>query len=145
MTSTSLEDQLAALFTPDCDPYAAGAAALFGKALADVTQDDRDLTKRVFTRIAAHRGAGPDGTIAQALRRAADALHEVGSEASAEDLVADCRNEILASKLREHLRTRAQVERITADGFEGCVRALAELGASDVSIHECCAQDMESW
>lgn len=140
-----LEQRLAALFTSDCDPYAAGAAALFDKAVDAVTQDERDLTKCVFMRIAARRGLGADGHVAQALRLAADKLHEVGSAAAAEDLVADCRNKIMADKLRENCRSRGQVKRITADGFEVCVRALVEMGAEDVTIHECGAQDMEPW
>jgi hypothetical protein len=140
-----LEQRLEALFTPDCDPYAAGAAALFDKAEDAITQDERDLTKRVFMRIAARRGMGADGYIVQALRLAADKLHAVGSAIAAEDLIAGCRNEILASKLRENLRSHDQIKRITADGFELCVRALAEMGASDVTIHECGKQDMEPW
>lgn len=131
------EQQLAVLFTPDCDPYAAGAAALFGKAQDAITQDERDLTKRVFMRIAARRGLGADGYVVQTLRLAADKLHEVGSAAAAEDLVPRCSNEILANKLRENLRSHDQIKRITADGFELCVRALAEMGATDVTIHEC--------
>lgn len=55
MTTAVTEQQLDALFAPGCDPYAAGAAALFGKAEHTVSQDERDLTKRVFMRIAARR------------------------------------------------------------------------------------------
>ncbi|HSX22349.1 MAG TPA: hypothetical protein VLE97_06190 [Gaiellaceae bacterium] len=51
------DDQFDALFTAGCDPYAAGAVALFGKDQAVVTQDDRDLVKRVFMRIQACRHA----------------------------------------------------------------------------------------
>jgi hypothetical protein len=50
------EARLVELFTPGCDPYRAGAAALFDKKPEAVTQDDRDAVKRVYMRIAAcHR------------------------------------------------------------------------------------------
>lgn len=64
-------------------------------------------------------------------------FHEVVSALSAEDLLAGCRNAVVAEKLRENLRTRDQIRRIASDGFELCVRALAEMGAADVTIHEC--------
>ena len=141
----ALDQQIATLFTPDCDPYGAGAAVLFDKEQDAVTQDDRDLTKRVFMCIAARRGMGAGGKIEQALRRSADALHEIGSAIATEGLIADCRNAILADKLHEKLRSRDQIKKIVADGFELCVRALADLGAKDVTIHECDARDMEHW
>ena len=72
-----------------------------------------------------------------ALRRAADKFHEVVSALAAEDLLADAHNKIVAEKLRESLRSRGQIKQIAADGFELCVRALAEMGAPDVTIHEC--------
>jgi hypothetical protein len=129
-----LERQLAELFTPDCDPYGASAAALFDKPVSAVSQNDRDIVKRVFVRIAIRRGLGSLDLAAQALRRAADALHEVGSAVVAEDLLADDRNAILADKLRENLRSKAQVKKIATEGFEICVHALAEMGAADVTI-----------
>ena len=52
---TPSEAQLDELFAPDCDPYRAGAAALFSKDPQAVTQEDRDVLKRVFMRIAARR------------------------------------------------------------------------------------------
>jgi len=137
VTSSGKSVDWEAVFTADCDPYGAGASVLFDKLPDAVTQDDRDLVKRVFMHIAARRGMGAGGPFEQALRRAADLFHEVGSSATAEDLVADCRNAILANSLRSKLRSRDQVKRITADGFELCVLALAEMGASDVTIHEC--------
>ena len=75
----------------------------------------------------------------QALRLAADKFHEVVSAIVAEDLLIDDRNTItiVAQKLRESLRSRDQIKRIAADGFELCVRALAEIGAPDVTVHEC--------
>ena len=40
----------------------------------------------------------------------------------------------------------AHIRRLSADGFELCVRALAQMGATDVSIHECGASAMdEHW
>jgi hypothetical protein len=49
------EAQLDALFTPGCDPYRAGAAALFSKDPEAVTQEERDALKRVFMRILIRR------------------------------------------------------------------------------------------
>lgn len=82
-----------------------------------------------------------------ALRCAADMFHEIVSAFSAEALLADARNAIMAEKLREKLRSSEQLCRIAADGFELCVRALAEMGAPDVTIHECGKQALgeEPW
>jgi hypothetical protein len=46
-------------------------------------------------------------------------------------------------KLTADVLSNEAIEKIAADGFEGCVRALAALGAKDVSIFECRASDME--
>jgi hypothetical protein len=118
----ALEQQIAELFTSDCDPYGVAAAVLFDKPVSAVSQDDRDIVKRVFVRVAIRRGLGSLDLAAQELRRAADALHEVGSAVVAEDLLADDRNAILADKLRENLRSKAQIKK---------------MGAKDVTIHEC--------
>ena len=64
-------------------------------------------------------------------------FHEIVSAFAAEDLIAGCRNDAVAEKLREHLRSRDQILRIATDGFELCVRALVQAGAPDVTIHEC--------
>jgi hypothetical protein len=89
--------------------------------------------------------ARPQVTAEEALRGAADLFHEVLSGLSAEDLIVNCRNEVLREKLREDLRTRDQLKAIAASGFELCVTALAALGASGVTIHECSKSDMEPW
>jgi hypothetical protein len=83
----------------------------------------------------------------QALRRSADLLHEIVSALSAETLLTEARNAIVAEKLRENLRSPDQLRRIAADGFELCVRALVEMGASNVTIHECGASALgeEPW
>ena len=47
----SMKQQLDALCAPGCDPYAVGAAVLFAKSTAAVTQDERDIVKRVFMHI----------------------------------------------------------------------------------------------
>lgn len=82
----------------------------------------------------------------RALREAADRFHEIVSGiASARLLARD------GAKLsRPHYDSIAggvlaseEIEKIAADGFEGCVRALAGLGAPDVTIYECRAEDME--
>ena len=131
------ERQLGALFTPSCDPYRISVAALMGIPLDEVTQDDRERVKRLFMRVTARRGEDARSESEQALRNVADMFHEIVSAHAAEDLNADCRNAVVAGKLRESLRSRDQIKKIATDGFELCVRALAEMGAPDVTIHEC--------
>ena len=139
-----LERRLDTLFVPGCDPYRIGAAILFDKPSDMISQDERDIMKRVFMRMAARRGytAGEPS-----LRSAADMFHEVGAALSAEELLVDVRNAKLADSLRKNLRTRDQIKKIATDGFELCVRALAEMGATDVTIHECGKQSLgeEPW
>jgi hypothetical protein len=64
-------------------------------------------------------------------------FHEIVSAFSSEDLLAGCRNAVVAEKLRENLRTRDQIRRIAVDGFELCVLALAAASAPNVTIHTC--------
>ena len=73
----------------------------------------------------------------QALQDAADRFHEIVSAMAAKDLLANTRNEKIAASLREKLRSRDQIKEIACNGFEACVRALAAMGAADVTIHEC--------
>jgi hypothetical protein len=118
-----------------------GAAMLFDKPLSEVSQNDCDLVKRVFTHLATLKTM-------PALRQASDLFHEIGSAIAAKDLLADernTRNAIMSKSLDEKQRSSDQLRKISADGFELCVRALADLGAADVTIHECGAQDMEPW
>lgn len=83
----------------------------------------------------------------EVLRRAADLFHEIGSALAADALVATTRNVVLAEKLRENQRSADQLRSIAADGFELCVRALSQMGAKDVTIHECgtSAHGEEPW
>lgn len=53
----AFEKQLDTLFFKGCDTYRAGAAALFGKSLEEVTKNERTLVKLVFMR--AFRVRGP--------------------------------------------------------------------------------------
>ena len=122
------------LFTSSCDPYQVGAAALLNKHPSAITQDERETMKRVFMRVAARRG---EKEKEQTICRASEMFHEIVSAFSSEDLLAGCRNAVVAAKLRENLRTRDQIRRIAADGFDLCVRSLAAAGAPDVTIHEC--------
>ena len=130
----NFERRLNALFAPGCDPYKVGASILFDKPADEISQDDRYLMKMVFMHMAARRGylAGEPS-----LRRAADLFHEVGSALAAEELLVDVHNVKIADSLRENLRTHDQIKKIATGGFELCVRALAEMGATDVTIHEC--------
>jgi len=124
--------QLAALFPAGCDPYKAAAQALFGET--DPPEDLRDLIKRVFMHVADRRGYLRSE---QTLGRASELFHEIGSAIAADDLLPTCKNEVLAAKLRENMRSRDQIKKITADGFELCVLALANMGAKNVTVHEC--------
>lgn len=134
----SLEQRFDGLFTPSCDPYRASAAALLDKPSDAITQDEREIAKRVFMRVAVRRGLLPARIESEhALGRASEIFHEIVSAFSSEDLLAGCRNAVVAEKLRENLRTRDQIRRIAADGFELCVRTLAQGGAPDVTVHEC--------
>jgi hypothetical protein len=78
----------------------------------------------------------------QALQRASELFHEIMSAISSKDLLVGCKNDVIAEKLKENLRTRDEIRKIAADGFEVCVLALSEMGASDVTIHECAEQDL---
>ncbi len=91
-------------------------------------------------------------TAEEALRRASQLFHEIATSHSAERLIAREREsgqglmtDIMREKLRLDLRSSDQVFKIAADGFEVCVRALAAMGATDVTIHECGEKDMETW
>lgn len=126
------------LFVSGCDPYGAGAAALFDKPLAAVTQAERDMIKQVFLRVMIGSiGEGAGGTIEEALGQSADLFHEIGSALSVEQLLSNTHNAILVEKLREKRRSSDQLRLLAADGFELCVRALAKRGAPNVTIHEC--------
>lgn len=78
-----------------------------------------------------------DVDIDAVLRRAADLFHEIGMAVAAEGLLVNCKNLKIAAKLQGDVRSSDQLKRITADGFELCVRALAARGAGDVTIHGC--------
>lgn len=127
------EQQLDGLFAAGADPYGAAAAAMLDKPLANVTQEERDLIKRVFLRV---QDRSTDW-IKEALGRSASLFHEVGSALSVEKLLMGVSNPILVQKLGEGSRTSDQLRARAAEGFELCVRALAKLGAPDVTIHEC--------
>jgi hypothetical protein len=139
------EQRLNDLFTPDCDPYRAGAAALFDKAPEAISQDERDVVKRVFMRMAMRRAVNQ----VQALGHAAKLFHEIAGAIYAELRFAQgaagkTLNAVIAEKLRGDLRSPDQLRAIAADGFELCVRELHALGAPDVTIHECGERDMEA-
>ena len=143
----SQEQRLDALFTSGCNPYRAGAAALLDKPEDAITQEERDIVKRVFMRMAARRSEATRGDGEQALQRSSEMFHEIVSAFSSEDLLPGCRNAAVAKTLNENLRTRDEIRRIAADGFELCVRALASAGAQGVTIHECGKQALgeEPW
>ena len=81
-----------------------------------------------------------------ALRAAADAFHKIVSDHGARKLLKREGHKMptpMYDSLVGKLLDPSQVDKIAADGFEICVRGLAAMGASDVSIHECGARDLE--
>ena len=83
-----------------------------------------------------------------ALRVAASAFHKIVADHGARKLL-DREEHKLSQPLYDSLVGKlldpSEVEKIAADGFELCVRALGAMGAKDVSIHECGEKDMEAW
>lgn len=51
--------------------------------------------------------------------------------------LADRFHKILGFATGQKILSSHPFDKLAADGFEQCVRALVELGAPDVSIHEC--------
>lgn len=96
-------------------------------------------------------GDGPGMGLARdqpeaALRAAADRFMQIVSGFSAARILARegaKMSQLFYDELAANLLSKEDMEKIAADGFEGCVRALAALGAKDVSIFECKASDME--
>jgi hypothetical protein len=78
----------------------------------------------------------------QALQRASEMFHEILSAISSKDLLAGCKNDVIAEKLKGNLRTRDEIRKIAADGFEVCVLALSAMGAPGVTVHECSDKDL---
>ena len=132
------EKQIDALFAREADPYRAGAIALFG-ASSDTwdaaAHAERDLVKRVFLRILTRRSDYVSEI--EILKRVSEMFHEIVSSISSKDLLANCKNAALAEQLKENLRTRDEIRKIAADGFEVCVRALSVAGVPGATIDEC--------
>lgn len=139
------EQTLDVLFTPGSDPYRAAAVVLFDKPADAITQDDRDIVKRVFMRTLKRYRERHHGEN-QVLRDAADTFHRIGAALNAERLLSREDNKLttplLEALVSKKLSTHDLIK-AAADGFELCVRALAEMGASDVMIHECGERDFE--
>lgn len=132
------ERQLDELFSPGCDAYFAGASALFSKVLSEVTQDDCDFVKSVFKRLLREAcGRGTSEMSLQALERGADLFHEIGSALSANELIENAPNAIMAAVLRENQRTPEQLCAIAAEGFDMCVQVLAASGTPDGMFRAC--------
>lgn len=133
----NFEQRLDELFTPGCDPYKAGASILFDKPEDAITQDDRHLLKSVFMRMASRRGYLASEP---SLRNAADLFHAIVSAHEARRLLdreGHKLPQVMYDDFSGKLREPAQIMKMATDGFELCVRALAEMGATDVTIHEC--------
>lgn len=82
------------------------------------------------------------------LREAADRFHQILASFSSSRLLSRNGAKMptpLYESMSEKVLSNEALEKIAADGFELCVRALHALGASDVTIHECGERDLESW
>jgi hypothetical protein len=74
----------------------------------------------------------------KALRDAAAKFHEILSAIAADRFLVNFTGPAQMLKaLRANHRSPDQLDEIAASGFELCVEALAAMGASDVSIHNC--------
>lgn len=93
------------------------------------------------------RASSPVPSQEKMLRTASDAFHRIVSAIGVEKLLSregykmptQMFETFTAKKL-----TLDEMSKVAADGFELCVRALADLGATDVSIHECGEADLEA-
>jgi len=68
----------------------------------------------------------------------ADRFHKILGFATGQKILSS--HPFLTPTMREHIvneQMGVEIDKLAADGFEQCVRALVELGAPDVSIHEC--------
>jgi hypothetical protein len=87
-------------------------------------------------------------TAEEALRAAADAFHKIVSDHGARAIL-DREGYKMPQPMYDALFGKrldpSEVSKIAADGFETCVRALAAMGAPDVSIHECGERDLEEY
>lgn len=138
------------LFVEGCDPYRVAASVLLDKPSEAVTQDDRDSVKRVFMHVAARRDKITRDEREKPLRQAADMFHEIVSANEARRLLdreGHKLPQIMYDDFSSKLRTSLEITKAASDGFELCVRALAAMGAADVTIHECGKQALgeEPW
>jgi hypothetical protein len=81
-----------------------------------------------------------------ALRAASTAFHKIVADHSVRRLLAREGHkmpQLMHDSLVGKLLDPSEAQKIAADGFEICVRALAAMGAKDVSIHECTEHDLE--
>lgn len=146
-----MSTDLDALFVEGCDPYRVAASVLLGKAPESITQDDRDSVKRVFMRVVSFRDESFRRSNGEKpLRQAADMFHEIGSAHEARRLLdreGHKLPQVMYDDFTKKLRDPAAISKIASDGFELCVRALAAMGAPDVTIHECGTQALgeEPW
>lgn len=93
-------------------------------------------------------GDGPSGppSAETALREAADRFHKIVTGIASARLLARegvKMSSLVYESMAADVLSSEEIEKIAADGFEVCVRALARLGAPDVSIHECRAEDID--
>jgi hypothetical protein len=90
--------------------------------------------------------AAPETEVA--LREASDLFHKILSAIAARRLL-DREGHKMPDRLRQGIVDKLlepeAIERLAADGFEVCVRALVTIGAKDVSIHECSPTEEEHW
>lgn len=139
----SLTAGLDTLFVTGCDPYRVAASVLLDKPSETVTLDERDRVKHVFMHVAVRRDEIRRVAREKLLRQAADMFHEIIMALEARrflDREGPKLSQVMCDDFTRKLRTPPEITKIAAGGFELCVRALAEMGAEDVTIHECGVQ-----
>jgi hypothetical protein len=81
------------------------------------------------------------GVVSPVLNRGAELFHEIENALLGEQLASIIQRMQQAAldvpDPGHQQGSSTQLRRLTAEGFELCVRALADLGATDVTIHEC--------
>lgn len=78
--------------------------------------------------------------IDQILRDLSEKFHKILGNMSSRRLIDNQgykMPQVMYDGLHKQFLTNQEIEKLCADGFEACVRALAAMGATDVSIHEC--------
>jgi hypothetical protein len=80
------------------------------------------------------------------LKECSDKFHAISSSHEADRLVTAEGYKMSRSmweSMNSKILRNEEINKLCIEGFEACVMALVEIGASDVSIHNCKASDIE--